>query len=236
MKILFDNKIIDSVITSLHEDANYPATNLYHEFLWTRYQAIGKTDTITIPFDVDISASCFFYSYNNLTQIIVRFYDLYDTLLYTETINTVYDVDAVYFPLVEDVNYIQIDVSTDQANAYLGGCAFGLEEDFGSVFSVWDDVPIDNSVVTDSDSGQTLQNYSAPLMGYNFSFYDIDNDDKLYFQALYKSKGIGGKIWADPFEENHDYMEPLYSTIRSVISPIKNGRRFNISLLIREAR
>jgi len=236
MKILFDNEILDSTITSTNDNANYPASNLIDLFLWTRYQAIGQTDTITIQLDVDIDASCFFYSYNNLTQMVIRFYDLYDNLLHTETISEVYDEDAIYFTLVEDINYIQIDVTTDQINAYLGGAAFGIAEDFGDVFSVWDDEPQDNSIVTDSDSGQSTQNYNKPLMAYNFSFYDLTNNEKLYFQELYKETGIGGHVWADPFEDNHDYMVPMYATLRSTIAPVKNGRRFNISLRLREAR
>lgn len=236
MKILFDNKVVGSTITSLNENANYPAENLSDEMLWKRYQAIRDTDTITILFDLSLSIDCFFYSYNNVSTMVVKFYDIYDTLLYTETISTVYDSDAIYFTEVEDVSYIKIDVTTSYTNAYCGGMAFGLSEDFGNVFSVWEDIPIDNSIVNDSDSFQSLQNYTEPADGYNFSFYDLTNDEKLYFQDLYKSKGIGGKIWADPFEDNHDYMTPLYATIRSVIAPIKNGRRFNISLKIREAR
>ncbi len=235
MKVLFDNKVIDSTITSALQNENYPAHNLENQFLRKRYQAVGQSDTITIQFDLPISTTSFFYSYNNLSSMVVRFYDVYDNLLYTETINTVYPEDAKYFAEVADISYIEIDVITLNGNAYLGGVAVGIPEDYGNVFFQWVDDPIDNSVVTDTNSGQSLQNYEEPLEEYTFEFYDLTNENKLVKKALYKSKGIGGKIWADPFEDNHDYMVPFYGTIRSKITTGKHGRRSNGSLKVREA-
>lgn len=236
MKILLDNKVIDSTITSNLQNENYPAQNLANQFLRKRYQAVGITDLITITFDLSISTTSFYYSYNNLSSMVVRFYDFYDLLLHTENITEVFEEDAIYFTQVDDVSYMTIEVTTSFSDAYLGGVAVGIPTDFGNVFAAWEDDPLDNSVVTDSDSGQSLQNYEEPLSSYNFEFRDKTNAEKLTEQNLIKAKGKGGKIWADPFEDNHVYMVPFYGTIRSMIVPVKNGRRFDYTLRLREAR
>lgn len=74
MKLLTDNKLLGSTVTSTSASANYPARNLIDPFLRLRYQTAEVADTIEFDLSDDATFDSFFVGYTgNLTGIEVEF-------------------------------------------------------------------------------------------------------------------------------------------------------------------
>ncbi len=236
MRILFDNEALNAAITSYYESVNYPASNIIHPFLVKRYQATADTDTITLTFDTEFSASCVFYGFTNATSIVVKFYNVSDVLIHTETIADPQQRGAEFFAQVDDISYIEIEITTDMIAVYLGGFAVGVEFALPDPVADWSDAPVDNSDISDSPGGQTLVSKFDPLDAHVFHFRDVIRDTAIAIRDAGKDVGAGGHIWVDAFEEDHAFMQPMYATLRALPSVVKNGRRYDLSLSIQEAR
>ena len=263
MKILFDNVLIDAAISTGDASANYPISNIVHAFLRKRYQSVGTDyDTIYITLASVTAINCFFVSYSNTTQIVVRFYNASSTLLRTDILygaanNKRYttdgnlrvltdgdiritqeasdeDSDATHFDSI-DVKKIEIDVY-GASGTYIGGIAAGEAEDFGDPMSPWEEPYIDNSIVTASPYGQTLQQQIDPLRSYSWMIRDLTRDETNEIRDIYYMYGYGARIWIDPFEDDHEFMLPFYSRLDAPPRIVKNGRRYDIEWQFREAR
>jgi len=262
MKILFDNVLINGTYSADNASANYPADNLVHAFLHKRYQHLAKVyDTVEITLPSTERINCFFLGYSNVGKIIVRFYDASSSLLLTKTLygeqNVRYTTegdrrettggdirvtqdafgdnsDAVHFSDIY-VKKIEIDVYGG-AGGYLGGVAAGVSEDFGVPVSPWTEPYIDNSIVTSSLYGQTLQQQIDPLRSYTWMLRDLTRSEINYIREIYYKYGYGARIWIDPFESDHDFMKPFYGRLNAPPMITKNGRRYDIEWEFREAR
>lgn len=74
MKILTDNKLLGSTISSTGASANYPARNLIDPFLRLRYQTANATDTIEFELAEAATFDSFYIGYTgNLASIEVEF-------------------------------------------------------------------------------------------------------------------------------------------------------------------
>lgn len=235
MKILFDNVVIGSTITSPYESLNYPADNLQDEILRRRYQSSRDIDTITIAFEDEADVSCFFWAFTNATQMILRLYNFSDELIFSQTIDDPDQLSVIYF----DRNYAasaEIDITGSTTGVYLGGVGLGEEVTFPDPDYEWPENYTDNSVLSSSKEGQTLQNYVEPLRVHQFNFSDLTRNEMNAIKELYESVGIGYQLWFDFFEDDHDFIGPMYGFFSEPIQPKKNGRRYNFTITVREAR
>ena len=236
MRILFDNILLDATFSAGEASANYPVTNLAHQFLRKRYQHTASSyDTVTITLDSATDIDCFFAGYSNSTQLVVRFYDALDALLLTETLVVDSGTNSFYKNQTYSVKKIEIDVY-GASGTYLGGVGAGVCEVFPNPMSPWEEPFIDNSRVTSSDYGQTLNDQIEPIRRYAWMFRDSTRDGVNDLRDLYKLYPMGSRIWIDPFEDNHDYMEPFYGVVENTPFTPKNGRRFDMEWYFKEAR
>jgi len=239
MKILWEGRIRDTgvAISSDNEVLNYPADNIRNTSLYKRLQASGIEDTILIELPETTDIDCFFFGYTNAESVIIKLYDSGDVLLHTETVLAPGYIEALYFTMVQaDYITIELEADSDATAVYLGGVDYGLVQNMPDPLAEWPDDIIDNSAVSDSYHGQTLQNYIEPLMRYEWQFRNVERETALEIQDLYIEKGVGGHIWVDATEENHDFIHPIYATIREPVKLQKDGRRYRFPLIIREAR
>ncbi len=235
MKIVFDNIVLDSTLSSLRASLNYPIENLQNSILKNRYQSVQSTDTITIDFSETLRVSSFFYSYTNATYLQLRLYVGSDSLVFTLTItDPESETDAKYFTAIE-ADYAELDIIGPD-NVYLGGIALDDPVEFPDPDNAWQESYQDNSSVSENDDGNTNQDYIKPLRINNWIFRDVTRYDSNFYKELYILTGIGKIIWVDAFEDNHDYLKPLYCKMTAPFQPKKNGRRFNFELSIKEAR
>jgi len=235
MKVGFDNIVIDSTLSSLNASLNYPVENLQDSILKKRYQSAITNDIITIDFAENSSVSSFFYAYTNATWLQLRLYIGSDSLVYTLTITDPESIiDAIHFTAV-NADYAELEILGAEG-VFLGGISLDDPIEFPDPDSTWQENYQDNSSVSENANGNTLQDYIKPLQIFNWTFRDVTRYDSSFYKDLYLLTGIGKIIWVDPFEDNHDFLDPIYCKMTAPFQPKKNGRRFNFELSIKEAR
>lgn len=237
MKILFDNLLDDATITSVNASPNYAVENLQDQFVEVRYQSALSSDTITITLNEISSINCIFYNYTNADTMEFKLYNSSDVLLYTKTISSVSDdISGYYFTTVENVSYITLYI-TETTAPYLGSLGFGQAKEMKNLANQdWSEPITDNTVITTSPEGSVLQNYVQPLDGYTFTFRDYTREEINEIKTLIKSIGIGKGVFIDITEDNHSFINTLFAYLIATISPVRNGRRYDFTLQIREAR
>ena len=265
MKILFDNEVLGATITALNSNDSYPTDNLKSPYLRKRYQTIGTTDTLTLVFSEEKPISSFFWGYTNLTKMSVTFKDASDVVLdyiyfedgtvghyYGYPIEQYYGYDTVYygyydrlsthlydpvgwhFPVMM-VKTIVIEIEGPE-DFYLGGLGIGDSLTLPDPIDTWTEGYQDNSLVSEAEGGQVLQHYLEPMRVHEWVFRAVSRSDMNAYKNVYKEHGIGYHVWADPFENNHDFMEPLYAVITSPWQPRKQGREYEFGIALKEAR
>jgi hypothetical protein len=265
MNVLFDNKILNATLSASNENANFPIDNLKSDFLRERFQSTDASDTITVTFDNVTSLDCLFWGYTNMTSMTVvlkddlgntidtiyfsggdvAHYYGYDSGYYGYTDyyygyfdrlagETVYDPVSWYFPTIE-VKSIEIAIEAVD-NVYLGGLATGKVASIKEPLNDWDEDFEDLSIITESEAGQVQQLYNRPLRVYNWTIVNNTREEMNEILDLYKEYGIGHHIWVDPFEDNHEFMTPLYAVLTNSIAASKDGYLYSFNFDIKEAR
>jgi len=150
--------------------------------------------------------------------------------------NQVYDPVAWYLSQTLSVKKIVITLETESTNVFMGGIACGVIENFSLPLSTWIDDFDDKSLVSESEAGQVLQQYLPPFRKYKFNFPVNSRADVIEVMNKYRAIGVGYHLWVDPFEDNHDFMVPIYCTLTAPIKSKKDGTNYSYDLNIREAR
>ena len=237
MKILFDNLVIGSTLTSTNASNNYPPANLQDTSLIRRLQSSLDWDSVTIQLDETGSISDVFWGYTSAAQIVLRFYDYEGVLLYTHTItNPDSWIGHEAFPVVSGVDYVELYFDGD-LDVYLGGLGLGVAVTMPDPLASWRETPEDNSVVSESPHGQTNQDYIRPLRQLPFEFPAVMTREQTdTIEELVNGVGKGFPLWVDPFEDNHDFMKPIYAKITEAVPVTKDGRTYGFALSLKEAR
>lgn len=241
MIFLFENKLLDSSVSSLYANTNYPASNLLSPFLYKKYKATTFSDTIRVVLPKNKSVDCFFYGYSNASSMTIRLYDNTSALLLTKTVdcagNTkILKSGSVYFDKIT-VRIIEIDASCIVTeDLYIGGIAIGEgvydvlpSATFAKSFS-------EKSTKSASDYGQVSYQYIPSLLVYTLSYQAVIRD--IYHGIIDKFYPVGsGFIWIDITEDNHNVYQPMYCTTDFISSAERTENEritFNIKFL--EAR
>jgi len=265
MKILFDNEVLTADITTVNSSSNYPVANLKSPYLRKRYQSTAITDTITLVFDAEKPVSSFFWGYTNLTKMSVTFKNAAGDILdyiyfedgnvahyygypvehyygwdteyygyYDRLSNHVYDPVGWHFPVMM-IKTVIIDIE-GPSGFYLGGLGIGDSLTLPDPIDTWKEEYKDVSLVSEAEGGQVLQQYIEPMRSHEWTIRAVPRADMNTYKNIYKNHGVGYHVWVDPFEENHDFMEPLYAVLAGAWEPKKNGREYDFDVKIREAR
>jgi hypothetical protein len=147
------------------------------------------------------------------------------------------DIGRIYIPSTSGVRKIKIRLVTDESAVYLGGVGTGtIYETIYNVEDGYTDDYEDNSIVYVNQNGQGGSNYIDPLRVKNYILREYTNEQRIAMETLYKSVGVGKRLYFDPFEDNQDYEPAIYGFLTAPISFTKNGRRFSTPIAIQEAR
>lgn len=236
MRILFEDKVLAATLSAVNASSNYPVANLQNAFLKRRFQSTAAADTVTALFGADESIDCVYYGFTNATGIVIQLKNAGGAVLKTITITTPEEIGAHHFAAVPAVRSIVVQITGAGAGVYLGGLAAGEEVVLPNPEAEWEEPKVDNSTVSSSPDGQYNQGYLRPLRSYSWNLPDTTREDANTLSDLYLALGAGRPVWADPFEENHDFIPPIYCVITEPLAPRKSGRRYSITLSIAEAR
>lgn len=266
MKILFENQVLAADITTVNSSSNYPVDNLKSPFLRKRYQSASSEDTITINFGSEKPISSLFWGYANLDKMNVTFKnnegDILDYIYfeggnvghyYGYPTDQYYGYDAVhygYYDRESNHDYDQVigwhfptmmvrEVIIEiegPPGLYLGGLGIGESLLLPDPTAEWKESYLDRSFTSEAQGGQALQQYVEPMREHEWTIRGVNRADMNRFKNVYKKHGVGYHVWVDPFEENHDFMEPFYGVITKAWEPKKNGLEYDFIVGIREAR
>jgi len=236
--VLFENIASSSSYSCLHPDINYPADNLYHQFLYKRFQSTAAADTITISVPLigadEQLANSLFWGYHNLTAMEIRIYDTGAHVLQTFTLAAPDQYGAVAWT-EDDVTSIEIDVTTDAAAAFLGGVGFGVALTLPAPLAAWVEGRDDASIISESPYGQSGQNRIPALKKIKFDF-QTTKAIAVACQDQADEVGVGGPLWVDAFGAAAVYMKPMYAKLTKSIEPAYDGKTWRFSLDLKECR
>ncbi len=232
MRFLFENEILNGVISATNVNSNYPATNIQDNFLELIFKDTGGSSIIKIEWAADIITDCLFYGFHNLIALSAVFKDSTGATLATVTPSTISDIGVEYFTQLTTVRSLEITITGD----YVGGLATGKYYQMPDPLADFERQLKDNSYVSQSPSGQTLRNYEKPLKLLSFTFKDLTYKITNEIRDKYISLGKGHAFYADFFEGNRDFFYPLYCIFASEPDDKKNGRRIDYKINLVEAR
>ena len=264
MRILFNNLIGQALFTSVHEDAAFPVENLASEYIRERYQVVGLVDSVTLTFAADVTLTDLFWGYTNVEKMQVTFKDSagdivdivyfeggdvahyygysggvygFDTHYYgyyDRTSNHLYDPVGWHFDAIT-CRTIEIELEGPE-DFYMGALGLGAASVLADPQDGWLEGWDDRSLRSESEGGHVLQQYVEPLRSYAWTLVGNTREEANAIRELYKLSGVGKKLWVDPFENNHGFMEPIYCSLTAPMTTRKNGKWYSVDMQIKEAR
>ncbi len=231
MKALFRNLVWEAALSVLHENPQYPVTNIRHEFMKVAFRSTANGDTISIDFAADRVVSDVYLAFTNATAAHVWLFDASDDLLYDAEIPM--DTLALSFAAVSGVRSAMI-VMTSATLLYVGSVGIGAAEDLPDPNNSWSPGFIDNSLQSASSDGQVLTNKIPALAQYQFDFVVDSYAEFLRVRALVLD--IERPIFIDMFDGRRDLIPALYGLMAMSNQPRREGSVCRFTLTITEAR
>ena len=208
MRILFDNILLSSTLSSINPNVSYPIDNIKDDFLKVIYKATATTDTVTIDFASIKSIDCFYIGFTNASGITLRLYSALDVLLATKTINPA--TSGGVFSQVNDAAYATVSLSATD-NLYIGSIGIGNTYTMPNPLNSVIKKKVDNSKNYISPDGQYSVNRIPWLRSVETKHYVIGID--LYNEIYALFSGIEHPVWVDVYEELNSAINPMYSIV-----------------------
>jgi len=236
MRALF-NPIVrnnSGTITATNAVINYSPQNIKHPSIKKRVQGAGNNMIITIPFDDDQCAKCFFYGRHNLSALSVVYRDSLGNILDTIVPATINDIGVEYFSLIENIRSIELTITTAYTYVRLGGFDSGVYYQMPNFLNAWPIDTIDNSLTDVSLGGQMTTDDIPKRRAYKFRHIEII---KATADELITNYNLNGKqpIFIDLTEGNRNFLAPIYARIEKPFIPTKADRRFSFETELQEA-
>lgn len=208
MRILFEDDVLNSTITMLHQNANYPIDNIKHQFVKKIVLSTGTSDTFTITFTEAKKVDCCFIGFTNAQVATLQLYNASDVLLATHSINV--STNGCNFAAMENVKYCKLTL-TGIANIYVGKISIGDSYTMPDPESNIQKGYKDNSDVYQSKDGQISMNKVEWLRTIKPSFFtdDIDLYNEIY--ALFSA--VDRPVWINCFENTLNVINPVYGYV-----------------------
>ena len=239
MRILATKICEDATITSTDESANYPASNLCHQFLRNRWQPIADgTQTITMDWSSVQSINCVFVGYisSTTTNLDIKIYNgsgLVETLSSVD----ISDGNGAYYFSQTHVDIVSLElIATGSGTMYIGGAEPGVYYQMPRQTSAHPEGRQDNSITSVSEWGQAQQ-YRVPWL--DRCTYSWAGQLRSVWQevvAQLEPIGVGGTLWVDFYEGDHSIKIPGYYRLAAFPDYTNNGHRYSFSIGLVEAR
>ena len=237
MKLLLENKLLESTITGINTSNNYPAENLIHPWLKKRTQTSMDTDTLTFTLDSQPqSFSDLWFGFTNADSITVEFKNNIGTVIHTITNSSLTDWIYHYsFAEISGIYTIDVTYSGDP-DCYLGGVGAGIAEELPDALNNFRERRINKTDLTDSPDNQLSRNYKKSTWFKEWRFKNLSRETLNEYVEFFEDIGINFPIWVDFFDLNHDYEKPGYGALSKPVTWRKDGKVFDFSFSMKEAR
>ncbi len=143
MRLLFNNKLEFSEITTSKENLNFPVKNLVHPFLTLKYESTDLSSDIYIELNSPETFDAFFWGFSNFEFMTVEFLDSNNNQLhYLDLENENEYISPHYFGAVHNIKYINISMYKQELSVFINNS--GVTE---SYFSDSDYIPVSENAV-----------------------------------------------------------------------------------------
>ena len=230
MRILFDDLVLSSTISMLHQNTNYAVNNIKHQFVKKIAMSTAISDTFTFAFPTAKRIDCCFLAFTNAQVATLQSYNSSDILLATNTINVT--TMGGNFTAVENVKYCKLTLGGTE-NVYIGKVSIGDSYTMPDPLADIQKGFKDNSNVFLSDDGQVSINKVEWLRTIKPSFFtdDIDIYNEIY--ALFSA--VEKPVWINCFENTLNVINPLYGYVE-FSSDGREDKLYTFSFVATEAR
>lgn len=235
MRILFDNCLLDSVMTATASSINYPIENVTHRFMKKRFQSLLSNSTITCIFNSIKEINCIFYGYHTLNSFNFTLYDSSNNVLYSGSDSKLLDIGIIYFNKISGVKKIVI-TCTAPANLFIGVLWAGVYDQMSLPLNNIETNIDDNTVIKSSPDFQFSQLYNESGIEYIVTIPALTNDQKNYLNSVYIKKGRGAPLFIDFFEDARELQEPKYVVFSDKINMVRKGVEYEATFKLKEAR
>lgn len=231
MRILFDNKLNNATLSSLHQNSLYPVARLKDSFLKRIYKSTENSDTITIVFASEEKIDCIYIGFTNALTASAILKGISGNTLYSGTINVQRGGGVI--TSTTGVKSAEITLSGTE-NIYLGtigiGDAYTMPDPLNDIIKSF----VDNSETYQSNDGQYSKNKIAWLRFIKASFATVDDID-LYNEIYLLFSEVDRPVWLDCFENVNGALNPMYCSVEFKADS-KNDKLYKFSFEATEAR
>lgn len=209
MRISYDNLLKTATsLTATYENANYPVTNLYHNWKKKIFEATETSTTISATFDEDSTITSICIANHNLSTCTAKFYNSSSTLLDTWNFDCTSQVDAQYGS-VSSVSYVTFS------------CTSSYDVEIGTLFvgdSVYASIeaeqglPLSSSdAVSESSDGQVSGRKGSVTRGeVKITIPLLTASERKEIESAFYTCGLITPFFLDLWDSSHAYFEPIY--------------------------
>lgn len=243
MRLLIDNYLDDSTVTTTSENTSYPVVNLNDRFLEKRFQATGSQAAITVEFTEDRAVSMIAIGFNNLTSsddVYVLDKTATDTLVLDKTATDTRIIQAsTYYQLLNSSDVVvqtgELELNNDILTTYFTSITcrkvvlvFSSESTeimhVGGV-GIGDPLKIDyidinpkmsiapRVMQTVTDGGQSISKYKRDLENWSVKIRGLTNSKRKELVAAVRA--TRKPIFVDFYPLNHNEYRPFYADVRT---------------------
>jgi len=231
MKIIYDNVLHGGTYSATNESLNYPVENLDHPFITKRFQATGNTSTVTIILDTAASVDSIGHGVTNATAGTIRVYSGAYDLEATLTMDRDYDPCITYTAsTIAAVTKIEIDLTTTDTYAYLGGVSAGVAHEIDYAYAQIERPLTDNTAWQQMPGGQSLSNKKTPLRNVPLTFDAASITAANNLITVYRSVGLGTPMFIEFFEGARTIFPPLFCCFATV--PVDTGSGYDRTITV----
>lgn len=239
MRVLFENKVERSTVSSNNGSLNYPGSGIWHPFLKKKFKGQSSDDVLTIDLQEVSNLNCFFMGWHNVTSGSVVFFDSgLSPIGSAIDLAGALDLFVTYFDTIA-VKRIVVTVHNSSGNqVYIGGIGSGVYVQMPiNMTSGFERAISDDTQIDESPGGQTSRNKAASLRIRSFTFPAMDATERDRVDVPVVALGIGKPIYVDIFEGDRSADAPFYAKVtepRRITNPAAG--RYDMSITFKEAR
>jgi hypothetical protein len=224
MRVSYNNLLKDATLSATNENLNRQVTNIIHNFLELAFYATGNNSIITAELNTTHDIDHVAFDYHNIDTMTIRFYNVFDVLITTETITVIDDCNFHYFDTVESVFSVQIEMTTLDSYLYVGGISIGEYFQLPNFQqTITEGLNLNDSYFT-SPGGQRSGNKRFCPLPKSVNFANISNDEKNNIVTYMRYMQNSTPHFIDFYPDAQEYFPPVYGCIEMSNTSIPKRR------------
>jgi hypothetical protein len=204
MRMLWDNLIKEATLSATNEDANYPISNIYHEFIEKVFYSSTPSSVITITLDTVSDIDCVAFGHHNCNSVSFVFKNSGGSQIGSTLTYTVPNQRIMEYVDYDDVATIEVTIQST-STVFIGNISVGEYYDFPEIAMDIEINITDTSQNEISMGGQVSANIGTALDQINIGIPECEGSFINDLRTIKKGIGISPGIWLDVYEDSDEY-------------------------------